>query len=202
MRFLGNNEFGFDTQSLGFPSIHTCHAIVFQSAAGVFGYHSMGGQVKQAWDVRATHFAEFVRVHQGGAIPQGTRLYGCAFVCAGGRYKGSAVDAKRLWKQELVDFASKLQHTGKISGYQINKSINFAQGGHTSAYVEYVINGEKCDVALRQWGDNEHLPPLTANNHRTDHMMMHPKKGPSVKDRVVENVNNMNLTSISKEKLR
>lgn len=201
MEFLGNNELGFHAQTLGFPSIHTCHAIVYQTANGIYGFHSMGGQIKSSWTPRAAHFAQFVKNHAGGIIPAGTRLYGCAYVCESGRYSPKNT-MKQQWKEELTDFATALGYGGRISGYQLNKSLTGKFSGTTSAYVEYDVTGIKCNVSVRQWGVNEHLPAPTPNGNPADHQRMHPNNGAVAMANIVTGINRVGINQISKEKLR
>lgn len=166
--FVGENEVAFDPQELGFPSIHGCQAIVYQTNAGLFGYHSYGGSGDDAFQPRATKFAEFVNSH-GVAANQATRLYGVAFV--GDNRRGYSGQAKAKWKIELLAYAGALHYTGKISGYDLQKSLPVSS---TSAYVEFRKNGQKCDVFIREWTAAEQTTKIASkpNPNPADHRML------------------------------
>ena len=198
MKYLLEHEMGFDTQELGFPSIQGCHAIVYQTSTGLYGYHNFGGSGDDRFLPRATTFSRFVTDH-GGTGQTATRLYGCSFI--GNNQRGYGGIAKTNWKQELVAFATALNYSGKISGYDLYKTL---KGANASAYVEYQTNGEKCDVHIRQWSKND-KPARVANPDRGGHKLMQAKGfNLSIIDlaTVVTNVGRNNLVTISKEKLR
>ena len=202
MRFLMEHEVGFADNELGFPSIQGCHAIVYQTAAGLYGYHNAGGSASDRWKPRAVRFAEFVRTHAGGTIPKGTRLYGISFV--GNNQRGYSPKPKDNWKGELITFAAELNYTNKISGYDLDKGL---PGGGKGAYVEYRKNGSKCDVHIREWDPRgvDAGEDRTANIHRNDHKFIsvhfHIADLTDL-DRVIRDIHHAPLTKISKEKLR
>jgi len=198
MKYLLEHEMGFDTKELGFPSIQGCHAIVYQTDAGLYGYHNFGGSGDDRFLPRATRFSKFITDHGGGASTA-TRLYGCSFI--GNNQRGYSGVAKAKWKQELVTFATALNYAGKISGYDLHKTLKAA---NASAYVEYRMNGSKCDVHIRQWSKND-KPNRVANPDRNGHKLMQAKGfNLSIVDlaTVVTDVDRTNIVKISKEKLR
>jgi hypothetical protein len=201
MKFLMEHEVGFDSVELGFPSIQGCIAIVYQTNNGLFGYHSYGGSAAEKFKQRAPKFREFVDTAGGPA--GGTRLYGITFV--GNNQRGYSGVARQTWLEELAEYASKLEYVGKISGYDLCKTI---KGTGKSAYVEYKRNGSKCDVWVREWTHAEQTskPARMANPNPLEHKLIQTQGSTNVKvaslQTVVTGVNRNGLTKISKEQLR
>jgi hypothetical protein len=203
LKFLLEHQVGFDTAMLGFPSIQGCHAIVFQTSAGIYGYHSFGGSAADKFQPRAQKFREFIE--NLGNLTPATRLYGCSFV--GNNQRGYAGVPAATWRQELVAYASAFNYTGKISGYDLSKTL---AGASDSAYVEYRINGTKCDVHIRKWdqfGGDAH-PPTVANPSPAEHQKLAIKGGVILIEQVANVIDPANgvdrghLTKVSKQKLR
>ena len=67
--FLAEDEIGFDSTLVGFPTLGGCMAVAMQSPHGLFGFH-----IPPAHESRSPKFAEFCSGHQqfGEAI----HLYG------------------------------------------------------------------------------------------------------------------------------
>lgn len=200
MKFLMEHEMAFDADCLGFPSIQGCHAIVYQTTGGIYGFHVAGGSANDDWPLNAGVFRQFINDHGGLASP-GSRLYGASFIENNQRgYSGAK--PKQRWIEELVTFSSALGYTGKISGYDLFKSL----GADASAYVEYRVNGSKCDLYIRKWSrDNDH-PTVTDNPDQNIHKVKHKVYGqaPTLKnlDKVVSGVSRDGVTHVHKEKLR
>lgn len=205
MKYLMEHEMAFDAQQLGFPSIQGCHAIVYQTSAGLYGFHVAGGSGDNRWAGNARLFAQFINGH-GGTAHSASRLYGASFI--GNNQRGYAVSAfsvkeyRRKWKAELVTFSSAIGYSGKISGYDLHKSF---AAGNPSAYVEYRVNGDKCDMYVRQWAHGD-ASPRVANAAPLDHKQ---KTGGSIENQgitnlanVVSQVNVAGLAQVHKEKLR
>lgn len=201
MRFLMEHEVGFDDTELGFPSIQGCIAIVYQTHNGLYGYHSYGGSAADKFKQRAPKFREFV--DSAGGVGGGTRLYGITFV--GNNQRGYSGTPRTTWLEELAEYADKLNYTGKITGYDLCKTL---KGSDKSAYVEYVRNGSKCDVSVREWTHAERTSkPARMNNPDVlKHQLIQTQGGSTVKlvqlPTVVTGVDRSGLTRISKEQLR
>ena len=205
MKYLLEHEVGFDNEVLGFPSIQGCHAVVYQTDIGLFGFHVAGNSGDDRWVPSARIFAQFVNGIAGG-MPRGIRLYGATFV--GNNARGYSVTAFNLkqyrakWKPELIAYASALGYAGKISGYDLHKSF---AGEATSAYVEFRAQNNKSDLYVRQWRHNEHAPKQ-ANPDGARHKV---KEGRSLENQGLTNLANVVsaigagvLNNVSKEKLR
>jgi len=198
MKFLLENEMSFSPNSMGFPSIQGCHAIVYQTGAGLYGFHNAGGSRDEDFATRAGLFRDFVN-SVGGLGENGTRLYGVTFVA--NNQRGYSGDPKERWLMELTAFADALGYGGKISGYDLSKSF----GADASAYVEYQVSGDKCNVSVRQWMRGHEATQKGANltpnlyvaktGHRSD-----PTLGPV--HEVITELDRTNLIPIHKEKLR
>lgn len=200
MKFLMEHEMGFDANELGFPSIMGCHAVVYQTSAGLYGFHIAGGSGNDQWMENANVFCQFVNGHGGLAHPA-TRLYGASFV--GNNARGYSLPAKQNWIGELTAIANALNYNGKISGYDLYKLL---KDQSSSAYVEYRVNGSKCDLHVRKWGQHEggaRAPNPDPNGHKVKKKMSH-SVPPTLQNlaNVVQNVNRTGLQHVHKEKLR
>jgi len=163
MKYLMEHELAFDANCIGFPSIQGCHAIVYQNATGLYGFHVAGGSGEAKWPHNARLFAQFVLKHDKLANSP-SRLYGVTFV--GTNQRGYSLPAQDNWKRELVEFATKLTYSGKISGYDLDNTLD---GTQDSSYVEFRRAGNKCDLHIAKW-TGPLKPPRAANTANTDHM--------------------------------
>jgi hypothetical protein len=106
--------------------------------------------------------------------------------------------------QELVAYATELGYAGKISGYDLCKTLK----GDKSAYVEYQKNGSKCDVSVREWTHTERTskPARSLNADATRHRLIQTQGSTNVQlvnlATVVTGVTRAGLTKVSKEQLR
>lgn len=137
---LAERQIGFHATTLGFPSIETCMAIVYVTGGGLYGFHNFGGNDPTQFADKANAFFNGINQITGGAaFPAGSRLYGITHVNARG--------GKTRWIAELTAFATKLNFTGRISGYDLD---DFTKTGR-SAYVEFRKAGDKCNVYVEDW---------------------------------------------------
>jgi hypothetical protein len=140
MQYLLEHEYGYDTDAIGFPSISGCHAIVYQTTGGLFGFHNAGGSAEDTWATRAQGFAGFVQKHLGNG--SGLQLYGCSFV--GDNRRGYTMGkVMKHWKEELKEVAAVLGYKGKIRGYDLAAT---GIEDPASAYVEYQAADGQCDI--------------------------------------------------------
>src|SRR5262245_3841932 len=116
-KYLSENEVGFDQTELGFPSISGCHAIVYATTNGLFGFHNYGGDARDQWPGRSAAFASFVDNHAGGP-GAGRLLYGLCFL-TGAQSRGYPEPKKQEWTSELVALANALGYDGEIWGYDM-----------------------------------------------------------------------------------
>jgi hypothetical protein len=145
MIYLSENEVGFDTQGLGFPSIRGCHAIVYVTSRGLFGLHNYGGDLARDWPERSEAFKDFVTSHASGD-GTGKALYGVCFATTQRAYGVGASTQKLNWTGELTAFADKLGFTGAIYGYDIA-----GKGFPPPAYVHVTSAGATCVIQVKPW---------------------------------------------------
>jgi len=120
----------------------------------------------------------------------------------GNNQRGYSGNPKSKWKEELLEFANKLNYKGKISGYDLYKSFS---DENNSAYVEFNINEEKSDIYIRKWNVGESLGDKVANPSPNDHKIRtgsFDKMLISELGSVCTEISRVGLTKISKEKLR
>jgi hypothetical protein len=164
MEYLGEHEFAFSDDRLGFPSIAGCRAIVYQTTAGLFGYHNAGGNWARDWPDRSREFADYVRNHvrRDGL---GLQLYVTGFT----RQPQTGYTGPADWPGEAKAFAKALGFKGPRGGYDLSTSI--ANG---SAYVEYRRVGSSCLLFVNAWDDHnsKNAPPTSgAKADQLDHKM-------------------------------
>ncbi|MGQ0649011.1 MAG: hypothetical protein ACT4P7_15760 [Gemmatimonadaceae bacterium] len=145
MIYLLEHKVGFHATGIGFPSISGCHAIVAQTANGLFGYHSYGGSTATAYQPRSRAFAGFVTGHAQTGPCAG--LYSAAFRTM--RY-GSA-QTKVDWRQEIQEYARALGYTGKIRGLDLTGLVPRAGDVDPSAYVQFDLVGGSVNVSYKRW---------------------------------------------------
>ena len=156
---LAEREVGFDPAAIGFPSIDGCHAIVFCTTSGLYGFHNLGGSGVTSFAERSQSFAAFVSQH---FITRGTllHLYGTCFRNKRG-YSGA--DKLAAWKDEMRAYATALGYTGPVSGFDLGRMPY----GAKSAYVEYRKAGKGCTVHCKPW--NEMKFEMKPNRNRVNH---------------------------------
>lgn len=147
MMNLGENELGFNPTTIGFPSIQGCHAVVYQTAAGIFGIHNYGGDDEKQYKERAEIFRDFVQGHTSGTSA-GQRLYGVCFATTKRGYDGKL----SKWRKELKTFADKLGFGGPIYGYDL---AGRAFPADASVFVRYDKVGDACVIQVKQWNDGD-----------------------------------------------
>lgn len=198
MKYLMEHEYGFDPDGMGFPSISGCHAIVYLTENGLFGFHNAGGSGDGDWATRAQGFAAFVNEHFLGKA-KGLALYGASFVADGRRGYSLSIGAKQKsrsakagWKLELKEFANALGFSGSIKGYDLStRGIQEP----ASAYVEYRRAGKTCNIYVQPWTDAgmQRSPIASRLNHK--------KRVGQALTSIVTTVNSANLQIVAPEKI-
>lgn len=201
MKFLLEHQMAFDQEALGFPSIQGCHAIVYQTALGLYGFHVAGNSADDRWQIQAELFARFIRPLAGRHhLNQGYRLYGSSFV--GNNQRGYSGDPRAKWAAELTTYATALHFGGRISGYDLHKTL----GDGASAYLEYRVNGEKCDLYIRRYDQHAEQPHPTAPNPNplTHRVRTGGGNNPTLADlaNAITFVDRNNLLRVHKQRLR
>jgi len=165
MIYLYEHHAGFDPDGIGFPSLSGCQGILLQTTAGLYGYHSLGGESNPKAHNRAAGFAKFVQAHSIVNVAQ--KLYGACFLQGRGY---SQTDKMAGWRAEIDEYANAvgcndvqcIDLSPKIVG-KVVKQNGHVHVGTVSAYVEFrLVNGE-CKVYYKNWSKmNESVAaPLT-----------------------------------------
>lgn len=200
MRYLVENELGFDPSGLGFPSISGCHAIVYVTTAGLFALHNFGGADSGSWKDRSDALGVYVHAHvNGNAI--GKTMYGVCYATGNNSRGYGVANEKQKWLGELAKFGDAVGYSGPIYGYDMSN-----QPTPPSAYVEFNKIGDKCVIQMKAWNPGDATKGI--NTSPADHQMMRRNKngvGYALQDtaaQVVTAVTQAGLTTVYPEKLR
>jgi len=203
VQYLGEKEFGYDKDRLGFPSISACRAIVFQTTTGLFGYHNAGNNYPERgdWTRAAEQFAGYVVRHpENGA---GVRLFVVTRVGNGGAYfqlKGSKRTNHDMWVEEAKTFAKALQfNVGPIVGFDLSTVAK-----SNSSYVEFRRVFTQCLVIVKDWDFADDVKnEATKGNYvdTPDHVMSVFGKG-NMPAKVYDKVGTTAATDVTLETLR
>jgi hypothetical protein len=147
MIFLLEREVGYATDGIGFPSIMGCIAMVYQTQAGIFGFHNAGNSGSDRFDGRAKKWADWVKAHPNGS-DTGVCLYGVTY--ARNNERGYTHPPVEKWKAELKTFANRLQFKGALFGYDLTHSFN-DPGRKPSVYIEFRKEGGGYSIFVRPW---------------------------------------------------
>jgi hypothetical protein len=162
MQHLGEREFGYDKERLGFPSVSACRAFVFLTTGGLFGFHDLGNNNPDTqWKPAARAFADYVANHaQAGS---GLHFYVVSKVTSESGYFG---DEQKQWRAEAKTFAKALGFKGPISGYNLSVSAG-------SKYVEFRRTGSTCVILVKPWTRNDATDQVTKADYvnTPDHVM-------------------------------
>jgi hypothetical protein len=136
--YLCEHELGFDANSIGFPNLGGCMAIVLQTDQGLYGWHMP--PTKTAISERTAAFLQFYNT----VGPHGNfvHLYGSC-------YRDNRVTDDVGWKDEMKVIAAALSYQGPVSGYDISRRINKI-GTTESTYLEYQRNGRTCEIYYKR----------------------------------------------------
>jgi hypothetical protein len=146
MLHLNSNDYGFDSQSLGFPSVMGCQALVLLTSQGLYGLHDL----KTAWPESArlkvetwgTSVDNTFNLKGGG---QKLKLYG---VINNTQQYVDSTDGNNDWDDMLRHAAQALSFTGEICKYRINKHID-KKG---SVYIRFdVAHNDTCLISYKRW---------------------------------------------------
>lgn len=151
---LWGDEFGYDPEKIGFPSVLGCHAIVYLTTEGLFGFHNMGGTDKKD---RGAWLAEFAKTNFVSAT-KGIHLYSaCSRTDGSGKVnaRGYSKPTLKSWQEEMKTFAKALNFKGPISGFDVDKAAGWptiVKGtDRDSAYFEFRKAGSACTIHYCPW---------------------------------------------------
>lgn len=141
---LFNNQMGFRNDVLGFPSVDSCNAIVYQTAQGLCGLHNYGGDSPFQFAARASAFTAFVQQCNIGHTSHGKHLYSVV----NKRYDPNVPSYKSDWINEMKAFAQSLKFRGSVHLIKLQKHLD---GG--PVYIQYMRNpgGEDCSIGYKMY---------------------------------------------------
>jgi hypothetical protein len=153
MIYLDSKMSGYDLDYIGFPSVETCMAIVFESANWLVGWHATSG--RDSFSHSAAKFGRYV-ARVGGNAPV-VRVYGVTH-----GHRASLTDVS----SELRTAAGTIAFHGPISCVmldgQVGEFVGFRRvGGGAMCKIEYATNGKVTYVKA------EVVP--SKSRHRTVH---------------------------------
>ena len=144
MLHLFNNQLGFRNDVLGFPSVDSCNAIVYQTVQGLCGLHNYGGDSPFQFAARAAAFTAFVQECNIGHAAHGKHLYSVI----NKRYDPNVREYKSDWINEMKAFAQSLKFRGSVHLIKLQKHLD---GG--PVYIQYMRNpgGEDCSIGYKKY---------------------------------------------------
>jgi hypothetical protein len=154
MIYLGNNQVGHDAQSIGFPTVGTCNAIVYQTTQALYGLHNMG-----SWDSaalrksKAVTFGLYVQQCNIPHTDHATNLYSVVVASARhGTIPIQGCDPQEAWNDELIQIAESLKYNGTITLISIQKHIEKTSGTFGPVYIQYDARpgGASCDIYYKK----------------------------------------------------
>jgi hypothetical protein len=197
-RYVSERELVFSPNTLGFPSISGCHAIAYLTDAGLFGYHSLGGETRNSYEARADFFGNFVSGHPSRGAT-GRALYAACFLSAGPRgARGYAEPRRANWVAELTAYAQAVNFTGPIYGYDLGQFPGI--GG--SAYVEITRVGRTCVMQVRSWVDHEEQRGTVTDHENIRYLLRDTGPLQSRTGTTIVGVGTAKLTTVYPEQLR
>ncbi|MBV9782309.1 MAG: hypothetical protein JO264_00675 [Acidisphaera sp.] len=168
MQYLGNNHVGFDPAALGFPSIKGCQAIVYQTQAGIFGFHDMkasGGAT--ADNAKAQAFAAFVQSVAMNHATQALQIYGV--INREEQYLDTA-GGQTEWRDCLLGVATALNFNGHIYQVRINSHVNKGD----SLYVRFDVAGNQSTIRYKRWSKMAYDKTITEVLNNQEEMRKRP----------------------------
>ena len=154
MRFLDTNQIGFDAQALGFPSVKSCQALVYQTDVGLFGFHASSSSLP-VHRKKCDAFAQFVQNRSLVHAPPTGNARGKCVIGVITRYErfGDKQGTKDNWGDELIAFADSLGFTGHVYGIQVDSHVD----KNESIYVRFDWSHYfRCNVRYKRWTKMEY----------------------------------------------
>ena len=156
MIYLDSKMCGYDLDYIGFPSVETCMAIVFESANWLVGWHATSG--RESFEDGATKFGRYVRRVGGNA--QTIRVYGVTH-----GHRASLTDINT----ELRTAAGAIEFQGPISTVILRGDVGEFVG------FRRVGGGAMCEI---HYAPNARMQYVKANvdPSKFRHQTVHPSK--------------------------
>ncbi|HEY9226376.1 MAG TPA: hypothetical protein VIP11_07020 [Gemmatimonadaceae bacterium] len=150
--WIGTNQTGWDTQSIGFHSINGCTGLVVSTQHWVAGWHVGGGaggdyagtgQGKAAFQGSA--FLDYLKAINPNPWP--------AVGLPGGTVRIWNIHSGHTdWKDEIRDFAAILGYQGEARGLDLKSKV-----GIDSVDVVVTRNGSNCEIEYKRTSKMTHV---------------------------------------------
>jgi len=165
MIYLGTNEIGHDATCIGFPELHSCQSITYQTTNYLFGWHDSSGSVAHL-KAKADKFNTYVQNVAINHLAGAKRLVGV--INANNRFSKESQD---YWKEELLAIADALGFQGPVLGYRVTKHLGIEEGTTRGdkIYVRFEQNGNKWQVYYKTWSKLQYgaeVPEPDNNRHQ------------------------------------
>lgn len=151
--WIGTNQTGWDTQSIGFHSINGCTGLVVSTQHWVAGWHIGGGAAGNYMSsghgkasFQGAAFLAYLRAINPNPWP-------AVGLPAGTIQIWNVHMAHTDWKQELRDFAGVLGYTGQARGLDLKSKI----GPTDSVDVIVTRNGAHCEIEYKRTNKMTHV---------------------------------------------
>jgi hypothetical protein len=149
MIYLGTNEIGHDASEIGFPEIHSCQAILYQTTNMLYGWHDSSGSVTHL-KAKAAKFNTYVQGVDMSHSTKAVRIVGV--INSNHRFSKASQD---IWQQELLAVAEALGFLGPVLGYRVTSHLGSAkdsgQGGGDKMYVRFDRGPKGWRVFYKTW---------------------------------------------------
>lgn len=151
MQYLGTNEIGYDRTALGFTSVKTCQAIVYQTAQALIGFHDAFCNDVQ-FGLKLGHFAQYAQERSIRHKWHARSLIGV--INSDQRFKANQVDD---WKRQLFAVAAALSFDGEVWGARVTDHL----AHDDSMYVRFDVATDEpsgprhCRVSYKTWNKME-----------------------------------------------
>ena len=149
MIYLGTNEIGHDASEIGFPEIHSCQSITYQTTGMLYGWHDSSGNL-DLLKMKAAKFNAYVQAVDITHAAKAKRIVG--IINANHRFNKAS---QKIWKDELLAVAEALNFTGPVLGYRVTGNIGSAQdsgqSGGDKIYVRYDKTGSSWRASYKTW---------------------------------------------------
>ena len=143
---LNSNDYGYDGQTLGFPSVMGCQAIVLLTSQGLYGLHDLKAGTAAAAKIKADFWTNWVVTTMGqkGKV-QMHKLYG---VINNEHQYGATTEGNDDWDKTLRYISEQLGFDGDICKYRITTHID--KGG--SLYIRFDdAHDGTCTIQYKRW---------------------------------------------------
>ncbi len=127
--YLAEDQVGFDTSLIGFPTLGGCMGLAVQTTAGLYGFHNPPGH-----NARSTEFAKLYIGQPATCLVSCSRWKN--------RYNNATGEGSTQfisWVNEIGEIADLMKFTGPVIGINLSATLGVIDV-KDSAYCEYVLS--------------------------------------------------------------